>query len=210
MGRFKICLLTLLCPDFYILLRCLEGVNWLIFQSFHDLEESEFVQDWLSRTMLDMMQQVVIRSLSSNDGNGNENVNCKKKRFGKWWLFIIINLARPRRIIRRTLELLINSYHLCTFHPQSSELKTQFNSIELKQKIAYTGACHAVIQLFRNCQCPAKDEELFLLHQSPRVALFCCRFWGWLGSHFVSLGDLSTKWRCCCCCRHACDRHAHL
>ena len=74
-------------------------------------------------------------------------------------------------------------------------IENPFNSIELKQKVTYTGACHTIIDLLGNCQFSAKDEKLFLLHQSPGVSLPCWCFWRWLRSHFVSLGDWSTKWR---------------
>ena len=36
---------------------------------------------------------------------------------------------------------IIDSYHLSTFHPQSCELK---------QKVTYTGACHTIIELLGN------------------------------------------------------------
>ena len=58
------------------------------------------------------------------------------------------------------------------FSAAKLRIENPFNSIQLKQKITYTGPCHAVIQLFLNFQFPAKDEELFLLHQSPCVSLF--------------------------------------
>ena len=71
------------------------------------------------------------------------------------WLFIIINLAHPRR---KTVNSQLPPFY---FSSAKLQIENPFNSIELKQKTTYTGACHAVIKLFRDCQCPAKDENSF-------------------------------------------------
>ena len=105
------------------------------------------------------------------------------------WLFIIINLAGPRRI---TVNWQLPPLH---FSSAKLQIENSFNSIELKQKVTYTSACHTIIELLGNCLFSAKDEKLFLFHQSRGVSLPCWCFWRWLWSHFVSLGDWSTKWR---------------
>ena len=80
-----------------------------------------------------------------------------------------------------------------------------------KKKKTYTGACHEVIQFFLDCQFPAKDEELFLHHQSPCVSLFVGVFepdWEALLIAWVTRqqnDDIVVV-----VVKHACDRHAHL
>ena len=90
----------------------------------------------------------------------------------------------------------------CFFHFEKSSflMKTVLLKKVQKLDVAYeeynrNPRRHTIIELLGNSQFSAKDEKLFLLHQSPGVSLLCWCFWRWLRSHFVSPGDWSTKWR---------------